>query len=262
MARKMNFFEDFYRAGLRLGERERKELYAAMLDYYFADKEPEVSGGAAAVFEVVRERIDLSKTRSEVGADGGGRPKQTRSKPKAKPKQTPEGPEASPKQSESKAEANGKQNESKPEASPGFAAGDREGDREREEEHTKSVCSSARAEAKANAAAQANADPPNACPDGTPLPREARRYPRPGPAEVEAFVAASGVGCAIDGQAFCGWYDDHGWPPMGWQQTALRWAREDRDRKVRRAAAERGKPGEVSADAARVAEELARFDLV
>lgn len=227
MARKMNFFEDFYRAGLRLPGRERERLYTAMLDYYFAGEEPELSGGAAAVFEVVRERIDLSKVRSNAGTEGGSRPKQ----------------------SESKTQANGKQSESKTQAKVGFAPGVREGEREREEEHSKGECSSAPAQ-------------PGARSDGPPPPRGARGYPRPEPSQVEAFVAANACGGSIDGAAFCGWYDDHGWPPVGWQNTALRWAREDRDRRAGRGRAARPGTGEVRADERAVEAELAQFRAV
>ena len=235
MARKMNFFEDFYESGLELTERERERLYTAMLDYYFAGKEPQLSGGAAAVFRVVRERIDLSKTRSSAGAEGGSSPKQTRSKTQANTKQD--------------AKQDAKQNESKREAKSGFAPGVREGEREREEEHSKGECSSAPAL-------------PDAYPDGSAPPRGAVRYQRPEPAQVEAFVAASGCGCAIDGAAFCGWYDDHGWPPVGWQNTALRWAREDRDRRAKGGRRARPETGEVRADERAVAEELAQFRAV
>lgn len=234
----MNFFEDFYRSGKHLPQRERERLYTAMLDYYFEGAEPDLQGGAAGIFEVVRERIDLSKTRSECGSDGGSRPKQTRSKTKANAKQN-----------ESTGQANAKQDESKAEAKTGFAPGDREGEGEREEEHSKSECSSPPA-------------PDEAYPDGSAPPRGARRYPRPSPGQVEAFVAASGCGCAIDGEAFCGWYDDHGWPPRGWQNTALRWAREDRDRRARDGRRQRPETGEVRADERSVAEELAQFRAV
>ena len=224
----MNFFEDFYEAGRELSERERERLYTAMLDYYFAGREPQLSGGAAAVFRAVRERIDLSKTRSSAGAEGGSRPKQTRSK----------------------TQANAKQNESKREAKNEFAPGVREGEGEREKELSKS-------EGSFPAPAQ-----PEAYPDGSAPPRAAARYPRPDPSQVEAFVAASGGGCTIDGAAFCGWYDDHGWPPVGWQNTALRWAREDRDRRAKGGRRARPETGEVRADERAVAEELAQFRAV
>lgn len=224
----MNFFEDFYEAGLELSERERERLYTAMLDYYFAGKEPQLSGGAAAVFRAVRERIDLSKTRSSAGAEGGSRPKQARSK----------------------TQANAKQNESKREAKGEFAPGVREGEGEREKEPSKS-------EGSFPAPTQ-----PEAYPDGSAPPRGAVRYQRPDPAQVEAFVAASGGGCTIDGAAFCGWYDDHGWPPVGWQNTALRWAREDRERRARDARPTKARAGEVRADERAVAEELAQFRAV
>ena len=59
--------------------------------------------------------------------------------------------------------------------------------------------------------------------------RPSTGYTRPTPAEVEAFVAASG-GHPVDGEAFVGWYDDHGWPARGWKGMAMRWSRDERDR--------------------------------
>lgn len=111
----------------------------------------------------------------------------------------------------------------------------REGEEKKREERkdpTESVGSSA----------PAHAGPALVLLDPAPEARRAAppRYDPPTPAEVAEFVAASG-GYPIDGEAFCGWYSDHGWPPNGWHGSAMRWSREERDRAAR-------SPREVSAD--------------
>ena len=68
---KMNFYADFYRAGLALPEKERQAFYAAVLDYFFTGAEPDLKGAVAGMFELVRGRLDISAKNSESGRKGG-----------------------------------------------------------------------------------------------------------------------------------------------------------------------------------------------
>lgn len=69
--RKMNFYEDFYRSGKALPDAERGEFYAAILDYFFEGVEPDGGGYIGAMFELVRDRLDISKKNSASGSKGG-----------------------------------------------------------------------------------------------------------------------------------------------------------------------------------------------
>ena len=204
---KMNFYADFYRAGLALPEKERQAFYAAVLDYFFTGAEPDLKGAVAGMFELVRGRLDISAKNSESGRKGG-------SNSIGKRKRTV----ASSAASSAACDSLG-----------GEGEGEGEGDREKTISKSEMVFSVREA---------------NAGLDPLGEPKRRQPYEPPTPEEVSDYVAASG-GHPFDTQAFCDWYADHGWPPKGWHGTAMRWSREERDRRAKEVS-ERGIPDQYA----------------
>ena len=101
--------DDYWTSAKKLPERERGMFLNAICAYAIDGVEPSFGDddwAVAALFEAFRERIDLSKKRTEAGKSGANA-KQTGSKTVANAKQT-----------SSKTEANAEQTGSKPEAKP------------------------------------------------------------------------------------------------------------------------------------------------
>lgn len=226
----MQIFDSYIQSGQKIkNRRNRADFYMALIEFIAYGVEPDLEGTADIVFTAIRPSLEKSRAKAKAGRAGG---EAGAGKPKQRQKQ------------------NEKQTQSRFES------------KDPEREKAKGICM-CNTQSKTDCVCETPAPAlPDAYPDGSAPPRGAARYPRPDPAQVEAFVAASGCGCSIDGAAFCGWYDDHGWPPVGWQNTALRWAREDRDRRAKDGRRARPETGEVRADERAVAEELAQFRAV
>ena len=190
---KMNFYADFYRAGLALPEKERQAFYAAVLDYFFTGAEPDLKGAVAGMFELVRGRLDMSARNSESGRKGGSN-------------------------------SIGKRNRSTASSTASSTAcdslggeGEGEGDREKTPSKSEGVFFAREA---------------NAGLDPLGEPARGPSYVPPTPEEVAAYVAASG-GYPIDAERFVGWYSDHGWPDKGWHGSAMSWSRDARDKRAK-----------------------------
>ena len=204
---KMNFYADFYRAGLALPEKERQAFYAAVLDYFFTGAEPDLKGAVAGMFELVRGRLDMSARNSESGRKGGSNSigKRNRST-------------ASSTASSTACDSLG-----------GEGEGEGEGDREKTPSKSEGVFFAREANAGLD-------------PLGEPV--RGPSYVPPTPDEVAAYVAASG-GYPIDAERFCGWYSDHGWPDKGWHGSAMSWSRDARDKRAKEVG-ERGIPDQYA----------------
>lgn len=190
---KMNFYADFYRAGLALPEKERQAFYAAVLDYFFTGTESDLKGAVAGMFELVRGRLDMSAKNSESGRRGGSN-------------------------------SMGKRNRSTASSTASSTAcdslggeGEGEGDREKTPSKSEGVFFAREA---------------NAGLDPLGEPARGPSYVPPTPEEVAAYVAASG-GYPIDAERFVGWYSDHGWPDKGWHGSAMSWSRDARDKRAK-----------------------------
>lgn len=190
---KMNFYADFYRAGLALPEKERQAFYAAVLDYFFTGSEPDLKGAVAGMFELVRGRLDMSAKNSESGRRGGSN-------------------------------SMGKRNRSTASSTASSTACDSlggEGEGEGEGEKTPSKSEGVFFAREANAGLDPLGEP-----------ARGPSYAPPTPEEVAAYVAASG-GYPIDAERFVGWYSDHGWPDKGWHGSAMSWSRDARDKRAK-----------------------------
>lgn len=95
------FFASFYDALSDLNDADRLACYDAICAFALTGKEPKVEGIASTVFKLIKPILGKSKTRSEVGKEGG--------KSKANAKQIGSKLEANAKQNGSKTEANAKQ---------------------------------------------------------------------------------------------------------------------------------------------------------
>lgn len=258
---RFTFFENYWEFLKLMGDADVAAMVRAICGYAFDGVEPELEGTCALLWIAIRPNVDASLKAAQSGSSGGRVSQKADSKQCQK--NAPKGGSKAPYKGGSKAvqEDVGTVAEAPLGADAASAerglASERKGIGVGEGEGIGEGVGVGESVAAPPAPAL-----PDAYPDGSAPPRGAVRYPRPDPAQVEAFVAASGCGCAIDGAAFCGWYDDHGWPPVGWQNTALRWAREDRDRRAKGGRRARPETGEVRADERAVAEELAQFRAV
>lgn len=207
----MQLLDSHVQAGQCLPADERGAYYAALVEYLYYGKEPEGLGQmATAVFVAIRPTLDVTRAKSASGKVGGSKRagKREAKSDSACVSPTPES-----------GEKRGKRNAS---------------EKEEEEEEGLTHTPGARTGAEGGG------------PDPLGEPAAHAPYAPPTPAEVAAFVAASGA-APIDAEAFCGWYGDHGWPPRDWRGSALRWSRQDRDR----AAAGRGGSERGARDAVR-----------
>lgn len=225
MPEKMNFYADFYKAGLSLQERDRQAFYAAVLDYFFGGVEPDLKGAVAGMFELVRGRLDLSAKNSESGRKGGANSIGKRKRGGAS-SAAPSGAASEPADDGAGDGENGASSAA-PSGAVDSSGGEGEGEGEGEKTFSKSEKVFGAREAERGL-------------DPLGEPRRGPSYAPPAPAEVAAYVAASG-GFPIDAERFCGWYGDHGWPADDWRGTAMSWSRDERDRAAKR-------PREVSAD--------------
>lgn len=208
---KMNFYADFYRAGLALPEKERQAFYAAVLDYFFTGAEPDLKGAVAGMFELVRGRLDMSARNSESGRKGGSNSIGKRNRSTASST-------ASIDASSTACDSLG-----------GEGEGEGEGDREKTPSKSEGVFFAREA---------------NAGLDPLGEPARGPSYVPPTPEEVAAYVAASG-GYPIDAERFVGWYSDHGWPDKGWHGSAMSWSRDARDKRAKEVG-ERGIPDQYA----------------
>lgn len=70
----MQIFDSFIEAGQAMNKGDRKDYYAALIDYLYYGVEPEVKGTALAVVTAIRPQLEESRMRL-VKARKGGRPK-------------------------------------------------------------------------------------------------------------------------------------------------------------------------------------------
>ena len=96
----MQLMDSHIEAGQDLSDKDKKDYYAAMIEYLYYGREPSLKGPAKAVFTAIKPILDNSRMRAEAGRNGGSK---TPKEPKAKRKQTRSKPV-------SKTEANAKQN--------------------------------------------------------------------------------------------------------------------------------------------------------
>ena len=213
----MQIMDSLVAGMLKMPSEQCKRALAVLDEYNQTGEAPDLSDDWAldawwaSVAPVVQNSRDISAARSQAGRRGG-RPRSQGMDGTPTEQQNAE----SEKQTESKRKQNAeseKQTESKRKQNAESEKQTKAEEEEEEEEERKVKSVDARE---------------GADPLGEPC-RPSTGYTRPTPAEVEAFVAASG-GHPVDGEAFVGWYDDHGWPARGWKGTAMRWSRDERDR--------------------------------
>ena len=91
------FYRDYYNLVDTMPERDKKELLVAITDYIFKDKEPNLTGHNLAIFNTLKNQLNVSKHNSK-RSSGNGAPKgnQNASK-KQTEKQTENKPEDEPK---------------------------------------------------------------------------------------------------------------------------------------------------------------------
>ncbi len=234
----MQIMDSLAEGMLKMPPEQCKRALAALYEFQQTGEAPDLSDDWAldawwaSVAPVVQNSRDISERRAAAGARGG-RP---RKQDGAGEKQTQADGEQAP-MGEKQAGSNGKQTESKrkqAESNEKQTKAEEEEEEEEEKEHKGRACAGA----------------PDLDPLGEPGP--SRGYRHPTPAEVEAFVAAGG-GHPVSGEDFCAWYDDHGWPPRGWQGTAMSWSRRERDRAARGHAAGALSRGRATPDASQFA---------
>ena len=188
----MQIMDSLVAGMLKMPSEQCKRALAVLDEYNQTGEAPDLSDDWAldawwaSVAPVVQNSRDISAARSQAGRRGG-RPRS----------QGMDGTPAEQQNAESEKQAESKRKQN--------AESEKQTKAEEEEEEERKVKS---------VDAREGADPL-----GEPC-RPSTGYTRPTPAEVEAFVAASG-GHPVDGEAFVGWYDDHGWPARGWKGTAV-----------------------------------------
>ena len=224
---KFTWFPKFGEAMMRIPDERMRERFAYAVAVYGCTGETvELAWPLDAIFAACVEDVDNSKQAAACGSKGG-RPRKSAAQD-AKPQ-------------DCKTE------------NPGFCESETPGFENAKAIPNQSIpyqSNPDREDARATGAGDASLGDGGADPLGEPAcaASPAKGCPRPTPGEVEAFVAASG-GWPISGEDFVGYYDDHGWPARGWQGSAMRWSRNERDR----AAQGRASPGRDRAQA-----ELAR----
>lgn len=69
MAEKFTFFESFYDAFCDFSDKDRLELYDALMGYVFKGEEPSLDGFKATVWKLVKPNVDKSVKRSQTNTD-------------------------------------------------------------------------------------------------------------------------------------------------------------------------------------------------
>ena len=82
------FYRSFYESIKELNEQEQYELYKAIMEYQFDDKESELKGIAKAIFTLIKPQLEANNKRYENGCKGGRPKNQTETKAKPNNNQT------------------------------------------------------------------------------------------------------------------------------------------------------------------------------
>lgn len=86
------FYRSYWEAIQSLPKKDRLAAYEAIAEYALDGTQPQISGGAATVFILVKPTLDTGRKRAEIGKAGGSKSKenskQTESKTEAKAKQS------------------------------------------------------------------------------------------------------------------------------------------------------------------------------
>ena len=86
------FYRSYWEAIQSLPKKDRLAAYEAIAEYALDGTQPQISGGAATVFILVKPTLDTGRKRAEIGKNGGSKTeakrKQNGSKTEAKAKQT------------------------------------------------------------------------------------------------------------------------------------------------------------------------------
>lgn len=112
----VKFFRSYRDAARELAKTDVEAAYSllmAILDYGLDDIAPELAGGAAATWIVIKSFVDVSIQKSDAGAKGGSRPKANASRMEAEWKQNGSTIEANASKPEPKEESRKKKEESK-----------------------------------------------------------------------------------------------------------------------------------------------------
>lgn len=81
------FYRNYYEIIKYLPPKDKLQLYNAILEYMFENKEPELKGLLSGIWSNIKMPLDNNKKNIENGKKGG-RPKETQQEPKENPKET------------------------------------------------------------------------------------------------------------------------------------------------------------------------------
>lgn len=85
------FYRSFFESFEDLSKKDKLVLFDALCNYALNDIEPELTGVPAAIFKLLKPQVDANNRRYENGKKGG-RPKETKDKPKQNQTETKDKP--------------------------------------------------------------------------------------------------------------------------------------------------------------------------